>query len=76
MKRMSTKGKMNKEMWQRVARGMDNVDLAVEHGKNLLNLSDDFSSCIANLENEIVASSSEKFGVFGRVYSRSIKHGW
>ena len=54
MKRMSPKGKMNKEMWQRVARGMDNVDLVVEHGKNLLNLSDDFSSRVTSLENEII----------------------
>ena len=42
-----------RQVWQRVARGMDNFDLAVEHGKEFLYLSDDFSSWVTKLENEI-----------------------
>ena len=41
MKRLSPKGKMSREMWLRVARGMDDVNAVVSHGKALLNLEQD-----------------------------------
>ena len=54
MKRLSPKGKMDNRMWQRVARGMDNVNKAIVHCKNLLHIDTDESTRITPLESEIV----------------------
>ena len=54
MKRLSPKGQMDKKMWQRVARGMDNVNKAIEHCKNLLQIDNSEATRLTPVDNEIV----------------------
>ena len=54
MKRLSPKGQMDRKMWQRVARGMDNVIKAIEHCKNLLQIGNAEATRLAPVDNEIV----------------------
>ena len=53
MKRLSPKGKMDRKMWQWVARGMDNVDKAIKHSKGLLHMENEEATQITPIENEI-----------------------
>ena len=54
MKRLSPKGKMDRKMWQRVARGMDDVDKVIKHGRELLHMPNEEASRIIVIENEVV----------------------
>ena len=54
MKRLSPKGKMDKTMWKRVARGMDNVNKAVAHCKHLLKIDNDEATRMTPVDSEIV----------------------
>ena len=54
MKRLSPKGQMDKKMWQRVARGMDNVNKAIEHCRNLLKIDNAEATRLTPVDNEIV----------------------
>ena len=54
MKKLSPKGKMDKQMWQRVARGMDEVNGVIQHGQSLLHMKDDHAARITPIENEVV----------------------
>jgi hypothetical protein len=54
MKKLSPKGKMDEKMWQRVARGMDDVDQVIQHGQSLLHMDNQDGIRITSIENEVV----------------------
>ena len=54
MKRLSPKGKKDEKMWLKVARGMDEVDKVIHHGKSLLHMDNEEEIRLTPLENEIV----------------------
>ena len=52
MKMISPKGIMNKEMWQRVARNIDNVDNIVQNGMNLLSMKENDPYSVRSIPSE------------------------
>ena len=54
VKELSPKGKIDKGMWQRVARGIDETDKVIQHGKDLLKMQQHDSNRVTPIETEIV----------------------
>ena len=54
MKRLAPKGKKDEKIWLRVARGMDEVDKVVRHGKELIGIDHEEATRTTPLENEII----------------------